>query len=183
MGHLLRVFVSDFAPGPVLPDAHADLPQIGAGNKLQILKPADSPYSGHGAEQIAGIHGVQPDGFKPLAQLGNLAVAGFGNQAVVMALSAAVEVTLGLRVTDKINGSHGIVPLLLFYHKPSGVAWEYGVTCGSAEGGSRPRHRRGKIAALGLVYHGRMPPVKWETDLSPCPAAMDSSSSRTRRGA
>ena len=104
---LLCVGAVDLPPGPVLPNAHRNLPQGLPGDQGQALGFVDGPGGGPGAEEVAGVHRVHMDGFEPVGQSGDLPVAQVGDQAVVMAVDAAVEVPLGFRVADQVDLSHG----------------------------------------------------------------------------
>ena len=105
--HLLRVRHRDARPGAVLPRTHVDLAQVPAGVEREVLRPADrAAGGGHGAEEVAGIDDVDVDRLEPAAQGLDLAVAVVGDEAVVLAMDAAVEVALGLRVADEVQGGH-----------------------------------------------------------------------------
>ena len=65
------------------------------------------PWRWSGAEEVAGYTASTWMDSEPVGQSGDLPVAQVGNQAVVMAVDAAVEVPLGFRVADQVDLSHG----------------------------------------------------------------------------
>ena len=106
IAHHLGLHHGDGGKGPVLPVSHVDLPQVGPGDQGQALGVADGPGGGHGAEEVAGIDGVHGDVPEPLRQGLDLAVAVVGDEAVIVAVHAAVEVALGLGMPDEIDLGH-----------------------------------------------------------------------------
>ena len=96
-------------PGAVLPLAHADLPQVGPGVQGQALGAADGLGGGHGAEEVAGIHGVDGDGGEARLQGFDLPVAVVGDEAVILAVDAAVQVALRLGVSNEVQCCHALV--------------------------------------------------------------------------
>ena len=105
-GHLLVVGPVDAGPGAVLPLAHAHLPQVGPGLEGQALGHIDGPGGGHGAEQVAGVDRVYGGVGEALLQRLDLPVPVVGDEAVVLAVDAAVEVALCLGVSDEIKCGH-----------------------------------------------------------------------------
>ena len=96
----------DPGPGVVLPLAHADLPQVGAGDEGQALGDEEGAGCGHGAEEVAGIDGVDGHVSEPVPQGCDLAVAVVGDEAVVPPVNPAVEVALRLGMPDDVNSRH-----------------------------------------------------------------------------
>jgi len=103
---LRRLVLLQVPPGPVLTLPHSDFPQIGAGARLQAMGAPERPGGGLGAEQVAGVDRV--DGFprETALQGGDLAVAVVGNQAVIPAVDAAVEIALRFCMADDIEFGH-----------------------------------------------------------------------------
>ena len=98
--------VEQLSPGHVLPDSRADLPQAGVDPEREPPGTVDGPGGGHGPVEVAGIYRVKVDALKPLFQGLHLLPALAGEQAVVPAVAAAVEIALRLSVADKIYGGH-----------------------------------------------------------------------------
>ena len=97
---LLRVLPGDLAPGLLLPDAHADLPQTRAAVQRQPLGAVQGAGGGAGAVEVAGVDGVDMDVPKAPGQGLHLPPAPVCEDAVGLALSDAVEISLRLRVAD-----------------------------------------------------------------------------------
>ena len=93
-------------PGTVLPFSHAQLPQVGAGLERQTLGNIDGPGGGHGPEQVAGIHRVNGDIGKAFLQGLDLPVAVVGDETVILAVDAAVQVSLRLGVSNEVQCCH-----------------------------------------------------------------------------
>ena len=100
----------DPGPGVVLPLAHADLPQVRAGDEGQALGDEEGAGSRHGAEEVAGIDGVDGHVGEPVPQGCDLAVAVVGDETIILAVDAAVEIALRLGVTNEIECGHGMPP-------------------------------------------------------------------------
>ena len=72
----------------------------------QALGHIDGPGGGHGAEQVAGVDRVYGGVGEALLQRLDLPVPIVGDEAVVLAVDAAVEVALCLGVSDEIKCGH-----------------------------------------------------------------------------
>ena len=105
-GDAVCVKAVHLAPRLVLPVPHVDLPQAGVGVQLQSLGDIDRPCGGHGAIEVAGPHRIDVDILKAALEGGDLGKAVVGDERVIPAVDAAVQIPLGLGVTDEINGGH-----------------------------------------------------------------------------
>ena len=105
-GNAVSVEVVHLAPGLVLPVPHVDLPQTGVSVQLQALGDIERPGGGLGAIEVAGPHRVYMDILKAALKGGDLSKAVVGDQGVIPAVDAAVQIPLGLGVTDEIYGGH-----------------------------------------------------------------------------
>ena len=76
----------------------------------QSLGDVDRPGGGHGAEEVAGVYGVDLHVLKPLFQGLDLAISVVRDQAVILSVDPAVEVSLSLRVADQIKCCHSAIP-------------------------------------------------------------------------
>ena len=86
---------------------------------LQALGLRHCPGGGDGAEEVTGIHRVQGHIRETLCQRRQLAVAVVGDEAVILAVDAPVEVPLGLGGSDEVNFGHtGSSEILKKYFRP-----------------------------------------------------------------
>ena len=76
--------------------------------ELQALGSGDGLGGGHGAEEIAGIDRVNGDIPETLLQGFDLAVAVVGDEAVILAVDAAVEIPLRLGVSNEVKFGHAV---------------------------------------------------------------------------
>ena len=104
---LLRVPPGDLAPGLLLPDAHADLPQIPPPVQGQPLGPVNGAGGGAGAVEVTGVHRIYGNFRKAALQRPDLLPAQVRQDAVVLSLGDAVQVSLRLCVADQIDRGHG----------------------------------------------------------------------------
>ena len=106
---LLRLRHGQLLPGVALPHADAHLAEGRCGVERQALWLVDGPGGGAGAEQVAGVHCVHMNIGKAVPERGDLLVAPLCDQAVIVSVGNAVEIALGLGVTDKIKPRHTTV--------------------------------------------------------------------------
>ena len=99
-GHTLRVGVAGLAEGNVLQVAHFDLPQVRVRPERELFGHVDRTGRGHSPVQVAGVHRVNGNVRKAPGQGLDLTKAVVGNQRVIPAVDAAVQVALGLGVAD-----------------------------------------------------------------------------------
>ena len=105
-GQLLALEMAHLTPGQILPVAHVDFTKAGVEVERQVLGTADRTGRELGADEVTGVDGIDGDGVKPLLQCLNLALSIFGDQRVVPAVDAAVEVALRLRMANEIDCCH-----------------------------------------------------------------------------
>ena len=91
-GQLLRLGVPHLAPGAVLPVTHVDLPQAGVQVEGEVFGQIDGPGGELGADQVAGVDRLDGDSGKALLQGLDLTHAVGGDQGVIPAVDAAVQI-------------------------------------------------------------------------------------------
>ena len=74
----------------------------------QALGDIDGPGGSHGAEQVAGVDRVDGDILEALLQGFDLPVAVVGDEAVILAVDAAVEVAFRLGVSNQVQFGHAV---------------------------------------------------------------------------
>ena len=90
----------------VLPRAEADLAEARVAVERQALLPVDGRRRQAGALQIAGIDRVDGDACKALRQRRDLAAAVRRHAGIILAMDAAEDIALRLRVPDQVDCCH-----------------------------------------------------------------------------
>ena len=90
----------------VLPRAEADLAEARVAVERQALLPVDGRRRQAGALQIAGIDRVDGDACKALRQRRDLAAAVRRHAGIILAVDAAEDIALRLRVPDQVDCCH-----------------------------------------------------------------------------
>ena len=106
LAEALRLGVENLAPAVVFPAACPHFPEVRVYTQRQAPGQTDGLGGLHGAGQIAGVDGVHVDVFKTLGEGLNLTVAQGSEQAIVPAVTTAVQIALRLGMTDEINCGH-----------------------------------------------------------------------------
>ena len=112
IAHLLGELVLHVAPGAPLPHAHADLRQARRGHGGNVVIARDRLGCHARARQAAAVERINVLVPESLRERVDLLQTERGDAAVPVALNAAVEVALCLRVPDQINFRHCAPPKL-----------------------------------------------------------------------
>ena len=98
------------AEGQVLPGPHVDLPEPGIGVQGQALGPVKGFGGAPGPVEVAGPDPIDGDLGEARLQGRDLQQAVGGDPGVELPVEAAVDVALGLGVTDQVKSRHLTAP-------------------------------------------------------------------------
>ena len=117
--HLGKLKVFQMPKRQILPAAKIDLPKAGICVQGQVLGQIQRLCRFAGTEQVTGVYGVDRYVLEALFQRGNLPVAVFGDEGIIVPVDSAVDVSLGFSVADNINMCHFIALLQISEYRPA----------------------------------------------------------------